>query len=228
MTTSDADRRVSTRAGLARILGLDIVGPLVLYRVCRSAGLPTVWSLVVSGCSPGLGVVVDYLRWRTLEVVGAIVLTGITFSVVLALISGSPKAVLLESAATTAGFGLLCFLSLKSRRPLMFYFVQAFRGGRHSDEGVGIDEAYGTYRQTRHYFRTITIVWGTANLVQAAGLAIVVQLVSTGVALVFNKTVPWCIFAVLFVWTYRWGMRMRAEVTALEEQAMQAQGAAAG
>ena len=45
----------------------------------------------------------------------------------------------------------------------------------------------------------------------------IVQVVSTGVALVFNKTVPWIGFSLLFVWTYRWGMRMRAEVTALEE-----------
>jgi hypothetical protein len=207
----------SDRAATARIVGLDVVGPLLLYRICRSAGVAQVWSLVISGCSPGLGVLIDYARWRTLEVVGAIVLTGITFSVVLALISGSPKAVLLEAAATTAGFGLLCLISLLSRRPLMFYFVQAFRGGRHSEEGVGMNEAYDVYPQTRHYFRTITVVWGVANLIQAAVLAVIVQLVSTGVALVFNKTVPWIGFAILFVWTYRWGMRMRAEVTALEE-----------
>ena len=204
------------------------MGPLLLYRICRSAGMPTVWSLVISGCSPGLGVLIDYIRWRTLEVVGAIVLMGITFSVVLALISGSPKAVLLESAAVTAGFGILCFVSLLARRPLMLYFVQAFRGGRHSEEGVGMEEAYGTYPQSRRYFRTITVVWGIANLAQAAALATIVQLVSPGAALVFNKTVPFVGFTLLFAWTYRWGMRMRAEVTALEEQALQAQGAAAG
>ena len=211
-----------------RIVGLDVVGPLLLYRVCRSAGMPTVWSLVISGCSPGLGVLIDYARWRTLEIVGAVVLTGIAFSIALALISGSPKAVLLESALTTACFGLLCFISLLRRRPLMFYFVQAFRGGRHSEEGVGMEAAYGTYLQTRHYFRTITVAWGAANLVQAAALATIVQLVSPGAALVFNKTVPFVGFALLFAWTYRWGMRMRAEVTALEEQAPQAQGATAG
>lgn len=220
--TSTSDRKAT-----ARIVGLDVVGPLVLYRVCRSAGVPTVWSLVISGCSPGLGVVVDYVRWRTLEVVGAIVLMGITFSVVLALISGSPKAVLLESAATTAGFGLLCFLSLLTRRPLIFYFAQAFRGGRHSEEGTVMDAAYDVYPQTRHYFRTVTVVWGIANLIQAAALAVIVQLVSTGVALVFNKTVPWIGFVLLFMWTYRWGERMRAEVTALAEQAPASQAAAA-
>lgn len=217
----------SDRLATVRLVGLDVVGPLVLYRVCRSLGMPTVWSLVISGCSPGLGVVIDYVRWRTLEVVGAIVLTGIAFSVILALVSGSAKAVLLESAATTAGFGLLCFLSMLSRRPLMFYFVQAFRGGRHSEEGVNMEAAYASYPQSRHYFRTITVVWGAANLVQAAILATIVQLVSTGVALVFNKTVPWIGFGLLFVWTYRWGMRMRAEVLALEERAPQGEGAAA-
>ena len=217
----------SDRVATVRLVGLDIVGPLVLYRVCRSAGVPTVWALVISGCSPGIGVLIDYVRWRTLEVVGAIVLAGITFSIVLALISGSAKAVLLESAATTAGFGLLCFLSLMSRRPLLFYFAQAFRGGRHSDEGADMEAAYGTYPQSRHYFRTVTVVWGVANLIQAAALAVIVQLVSTGVALVFNKTVPWIGFGLLFVWTYRWGMRMRADVIALEEQAVVEEGAAA-
>jgi len=43
---------------------------------------------------------------------------------------------------------------------------------------------------------------------------------------VFNKTVPWIGFGLLFVWTYRWGMRMREEVTALGEQAMTSDGAA--
>lgn len=217
----------SDRAATVRIVGLDVAGPLLLYRICRTAGLPTVWSLVISGCSPGFGVLIDYVRWRTLEVVGAVVLTGIAFSVVLALVSGSAKAVLLESAATTAGFGLLCFLSLMTRRPLIFYFAQAFRGGRHSEEGTGMDAAYDVHTQTRHYFRTVTVVWGIANLVQAAALAVIVQLVSTGFALVFNKTVPWIGFGLLFVWTYRWGMRMRAEVTALEEQALTSDEAAA-
>ena len=91
-----------------------------------------------------------------------------------------------------------------------------------------MDAAYATYPQSRHYFRTVTIVWGIANLFQAVGLAILVQLVSTGVALVVNKTVPWAMFAVQFAWAYRWGMRMRAEVAELDAKALEAEGAAAG
>ena len=66
-----------SRLSAVRVIGLDIVGPLVTYRLLRSAGVSQVWSLVLSGCLPGIGVVFDYVRWRTLEVVGAIVLGGI-------------------------------------------------------------------------------------------------------------------------------------------------------
>ena len=203
-------RRPSQRVAQLRVIGLDIVGPLVAYRLFRSAGVSQVWSLVLSGCLPGIGVAFDYVRWRTLEVVGAIVLGGIAFSVVLALISGSTKAVLLEGAATTAAFGVACFVSLTRHRPLLFYFIQAFYGGRHSEEGMQLESDYAEYDVVRHFFRTVTVVWGVAYLVEAAVLAVVVQVVSTGAALAFNRIAPWLVSGLLFVWSYRWGMRLRA------------------
>jgi hypothetical protein len=199
------------RLAAARVVGLDLVGPLVVYRLCRTGGVPAVWALVLSGGSPGLGVVIDYLRWRTLEVVGAVVLTGIVLSVILALISGSTKAVLLEGAAGTAGFGVLCFLSLWRRRPLLFYFVQAFYGGRHSDEGTSLEQDFDTREPARRFFRIITAVWGAAYVVEAVALALIVQSVSTGEALAFNRILPWVVGGVLFAWSYRWGMRLRAQ-----------------
>jgi hypothetical protein len=201
----------SQRAAQVRVIGLDIVGPLVAYRLLRSAGVSQVWSLVLSGCLPGIGVVFDYVRWRTLEVVGAIVLGGIALSVVLALISGSTKAVLLEGAAGTAAFGVACFASLGRHRPLLFYFIQAFYGGRHSEEGVRLEADYAEYDVVRHFFRTVTVVWGAAVLVEAAALAVVVQVVSTGSALAFNRIAPWVVNGLLFAWSYRWGMRLRAQ-----------------
>src|SRR4051812_24950551 len=164
---------------MARIIGLDVAGPLITYRLCRSGGLPQVWSLVLSGALPGFGVLFDYVRWRTLEVVGAIVLAGIALSVVLALISGSTKAVLLEGAAGNGAFGVVCLLSLRRHHPLLFYFIQTFYGGRHPDEGAALEEAYSTIEQVRSYFRLVTAVWGVVYVVEAAALAVVVQLVST-------------------------------------------------
>ena len=199
------------RAGAARIIGLDLVGPLLVYRLCRSAGMSQVWSLVVSGTTPGLGVLIDYVRWRTLEVVGAVVLFGIGLSLALALVSGTTKAVLLEGALSTGVFGGVCLLSITWQRPLLFRFIQAFYGGAHTDEGKSLDESYVSFAEARAFFRTGTTVWGLAYLGEAAAKAIVVQFVSTGAALTVNRVVPAAVFGVLFAWTYRWGMRLRGQ-----------------
>lgn len=153
----------------------------------------------------------DYVRWRTLEVVGAIVLVGIAFSIGLALISGSPKAVLLESAAGNGAFGVVCLASLWRRRPLLFYFIQAFYGGRHSGEGADLETAHDGVPEVRSFFRLVTVVWGVVYVIEAVVLALVVQAVSTGAALVFNKTVPWVVLAVLIAWAFRRGNRLRAQ-----------------
>jgi intracellular septation protein A len=202
---------VSSRAAIARTIGLDIVGPLVIYRVCHGAGLPTVWSLVVSGSAPGLGVLLDWLRWRTLEVLGAVVLGGIAVGIVLAVVSGNPKFVLLEAALTTTAFGVACLVSLTRRRPLIFYFAQAFYGGRHTRAGAELDADYVRFADARSFWRTVTIVWSIAYFVEAIGLVILVQTVSTGTALIFNRTGPPAVSLLLIAWALSWGNRLRAE-----------------
>ena len=85
---------------MTRMLGLDIIGPLVAYQLLRSAGLAEVWSLVLAGTLPGFGVLVDYLRWRTLDVVGVVVLGGIGLSCVQGgVLAGAAKIVAVDVLA---------------------------------------------------------------------------------------------------------------------------------
>ena len=210
-TDSQPVRPTSRRAGVARIALLDIAGPLVVYRVCRDAGVSEVWSLVISGLPPGIGVMFDLLRWRTLEVVGAVVLGGITLSIVLAFISNNPHVVLLEGAALTAAFGVACLASLNRRRPLIFYFAQAFYGGRHSTDGLELDADFDRYADARSFWKIVTAVWGITYLAEAIVRAVVIQYVSTGAALSFNRIVPWLLSGLLFGWTFWWGNRLRRE-----------------
>jgi hypothetical protein len=196
---------------MVRTVGLDIAGPLVVFRVCRSAGVPTIWSLVASGCLPALGVLIDWVRWRTLEVVGAVVLAGIVLGIVLAVVSHDPKLLLLDGAATTAAFGIGCFVSLTRRRPLIFYFAQAFYGGRHSPAGAELDSEYIQYRQARSFWRTVTVVWAITYLVEATVLVLVIESEPTGVALTFNRITPGLTSVVLVLWTLWWGNRLRAD-----------------
>lgn len=213
----------SRRAGVLRLVGLDIVGPLLVFRLCDVVGMPEVWSLVVSGALPALGVAVDWVRWRALEMVGAVVLGGIALSVVLALISNDTKVVLLEGAATTAAFGVACLVSVRLRRPLIFYFAQAFYGGRHSVDGAELDTDYDESPRARSFWRTVSMVWGLTYLVQAGVAAVVVQTQPTSTALTFNRTVPWLVFGVLFSWAFAWGNRLWIRGSARESHTTSAE-----
>ena len=219
METRQGGAVISRRAGVLRTVGLDIVGPLVVYEACRAAGVPTVWALVVSGFPPAIGVLLDWVRWRTLEVVGAVVLCGIGLSIVLALLSKDPTVVLLEGAAMTAAFGVACVVSLSRRRPLIFYFAQAFFGGRHSADGAELDADYDQYRKARFYWRVVTVVWACAYFAEAMAKTVVVQNASTQTALAFNRTAPWVVSGILLAWMFWWASRLRAEKADAEAEA---------
>jgi hypothetical protein len=199
----------SRRADMLRTVGLDIIAPLIVYRLLRGAGMSTVWSLVLSGLPPGLGVAIDWRRTRSLDAVAVVVLSGIALNVVMALVTSDPKWVLLDGAATTGVFGLACALSLRWRRPLIFRFAQSFYGGAHTDAGRELDFEYDKYDRARWYWRVVTAVWGGTHLFEAAALAAVVQTAGTGTALAFNRIAPWLITAALFAWMFGWAARLR-------------------
>ncbi|HET8559555.1 MAG TPA: VC0807 family protein [Marmoricola sp.] len=207
---------------LARIGLLDLIGPLVVYALCRHAGMPTVWALVTSGATPGVGVAADWLRWRALEVVGTIVLVGIALSVVLALVSDDTSVVLLEGAILTVGFGLACLASLPRRRPLMFYFAQTYYGGRHSSPGAELDVEFESRREARAFWRIVTVVWALAYVVEGLARVVVIQSVPVAAALAVNRIAPWVVSAVLFGWTLWWGSRLRGQVAGVAESPHQA------
>jgi hypothetical protein len=195
-----------------RIVGLDVAGPLVVYALCRNAGVDQVWALAVSSALPAVGVAIDWLVWRTLETVAAVVLGGIALTIALAVITDDPRVVLLKGAAATAVFGLACLASLGMRRPLIFHFAQAFYGGRHSAKGAELDADYVRYRKARSFWRVSTIVWGVAYVVEGAVLTAVILTSSTSTALTLNRTLPWVVTGVLFAAVFRWGSRLRAEI----------------
>lgn len=211
MADAPLEGRTSRRIAVLRLFALDVACPLLVYGLCRAAALPPVWSLVLSGAPPGFGVVFDWWRWRGVEAVDAIVLGGIALSVALALVTASPKAVLLEGAAGNGGFGAACLVSLATRRPLIFHFGQAFYGGRRTDQGAELDATYETVERARSFWRASTAIWGVTYVLEAALLATIVETQSSATALVANRTLPWSVFAVLFTVVLRWGKRVRSE-----------------
>jgi len=188
---------------IAKIVIIDVAAPLIAYSLLRSAGMSTVTALVLSGVFPALGVALDVVRHRRLDVVGALVLAGILVGTALGLITHSARLVLMEGSVPTAIFGLACVGSLWTRRPLMYGF---------SVEFIGPDTAKGRemislwqYEGFRHIFRIITAVWGVGFLLEAALRVVIVYNTSTGTALSISKVMPYIWAGIFVAWTVAYG-----------------------
>jgi hypothetical protein len=84
----------------------DVAAPLAAYSLLRSAGLPAVTALLLSGVFPAAGVAIGVIRNRRLDVVGALVLAGILLGTVLGLVSGNPRLLLVDGSVPTTVFGV--------------------------------------------------------------------------------------------------------------------------
>lgn len=209
----DAERRTgSGSAGdrirpIAKILVVDIAAPLVTYSVLRAAGLSTVTSLVLSGVIPAIGVAAGIIRKHRLDVIGALVLAGIVVGTVLGLVTHDPKLVLMEGSVPTAVLGVVCLVSLFTRRPLMFSFALEFTGP-DTPNGREMSRLW-QYEEFRRIFRVITTVWGVGFLLEAALRVIIVYGTSTGTALASSKVTPLVWAGALSVWTAAYGARQK-------------------
>jgi hypothetical protein len=193
----------------AKIVVLDIAGPLAAYLLLRSAGQSAVHALILSGAVPAVGVITGLIRQRHLDFVGVLVLAGIAVGTVLGLVSGNARLVLVEGSVPTAVFGVLCLGSLWSRRPLIFRFALEFMGagtprGRHF-------EGLWRYPGFRHTFRLFTVVWGVVYLAEAAARVVVVEMTTTATALTVSKVMPYAVAAVLAGWMTAYGRRGKRE-----------------
>jgi intracellular septation protein A len=209
-TSSDARRTAGTTAAkggqlrsITMIVVFDIAAPLVAYQVLRSAGLTAVTALLLSGVFPALGVTINAIRHRRLDVVGALVLAGIAVGTILGALSHSTRLVLVEGSVPTAIFGVACLGSLWARHPLMFSFAREFTGP-DTAKGQEMTRLW-QYEGYRRVFRVITLVWGVAFLIEAALRVVIVYNTSTGTALALSKITPFLFAGIMVAWTVAYG-----------------------
>ena len=182
---------------IAMIVIFDVAAPLAAYSLLRSAGLTAVTALLLSGVFPALGVTISVIQNRRLDVVGALVLTGIVVGTVIGLVSHNARLVLAEGSVPTAVFGVACLGSLWARRPLMFSLAREFTGP-DTARGQEMTRLW-QYEGYRRVFRVITAVWGVAFLIEAALRAVIVYNTSAGTALAISKVMPFVFAAIMSV-----------------------------
>lgn len=202
------ERQLRFRSLLPTLV-FDIVGPLVAYYGLKAAGLSNVSALILSGVLPAVRVIGGLARDRKIDAIGLLVLAGIVVGTVVGLVSHSAKLFLLEGIVPTAVFGVLCFGSLATSRPLMYRIALTFVGPETKRGREFID--LWIHEGFRHVFRVITAVWGAAFIVEAGLKAVIVESTSISTAKAITQVMPYVVFALVMVWNISYGKRRQAE-----------------
>lgn len=163
--------RLSRTRSAALAAVANIVAPMVVYYGLRAAGVSQLTALLVTSVPPALHAGITAVRTRTADVIGLLVLIGILSGVVTALLSGSPRDLLVRNAWVSAALSIGALATLRAERPLTFVMTRAVLPHRMAL----MDRLWDTDDGFRAAWRRITISWGAA-LVVDAGLRVLIAL----------------------------------------------------
>ena len=185
------------------ILVFDLAGPLVSYSLLHSNGMSTVAALIISGVFPALGIAIGAVVDRRLDIIGVVVLAGLVVGTVAGLVSNNARLYLVEGAVPSLVFALACLISLRSSKPLIYRFAVELLGSETA-KGREVTGAW-QYPGFRRAFQVITLAWGILYLFEVAARLVVVEIATTGMALLFSKLVPYVCGFALSLWTLGYG-----------------------
>lgn len=188
------------RSTLRRIAILDVVAPFLAIMALLHNGVPPLTAYAAASIFPASSIVFSWFERRSADVVGIGVLVGIASSLLLALLTNDPRFGLVRAAPSFAMFGIACFISLATRRPLMFFVARAIATGGDGARIAAFDARLAV-PAFRRVMRHLTFVWGAGTLTHAAyGLA-VAFLLPAGVAVLAEPPLAVAIIAALLLWT---------------------------
>lgn len=191
----------------------DVLLALVIFQVATSHGASDTAAYLLSSIGPVVGLGVEFVRHRRVDVVSLVILAVIGLSLIVSLVgSTDPKVLLLKDSVLTGGIGLVILISLTPlfRRPLMFYLGRKF-GTDGTVEGVAWWDSLWQYESFRHSQRVITAAWGVGFVLEAILKAVWVLVLPFNVAYALNQVGPLLVTVGLMAWTMIYARRVRRD-----------------
>jgi|SRR5579884_1433750 len=215
-TPSQAPSRGAIIRSLLPSIIISGVLPYVLY-ILLSPHLPQVTALAVTAVPALIYTLVGFVWNRRIDLIGAIALITIAIGIISALLIHDPHVFLIRESFFTAGYGILCLVSLLFPRPLMFYFGRYFVGGNDPAKMANYD-ALWQYPYFRFTNRIVTIIWGVGFLGEAIVRTILVYNLSTAQFLAISPIVLYGITIGLIVITMLYGRHARRRGAEMRRQ----------
>ena len=157
-------------ASLGRQVGglvFDIAAPIALYYGLRAAGLSSLQALAIGAVIPAASAAWVLIRQRRANMVALLVLGTIAASLIISVISHSPRFLLAKDGLITSVWGIWFLASLGARRPAAFLFARPLLEGRRAFAVRDWDALWDAEPRFRRIWRVSTVIWGLALLADA-------------------------------------------------------------
>jgi len=188
--------------------------PIGVYFLVRSHVHTDTQALVIAGGFSVAWIVLQFVRQRKVDAVGAVVLFGFAVGVVSStLLGGNAYVLKVRDAAFTALFGVACIVTLFTHdRPALFYVGRYLSAGSDPAKVSAFDRMHEA-PTGRHAFRVLSVVWGIGLVVEAGARMTLADLLPTGTFLAVSPFITASVIGSLFAFTAVYTKRAQLAAT---------------
>jgi hypothetical protein len=189
--------------------------PIGVYFLVRSHVRTDIAALVVAGSFSAGWILLQFLRQRRVDAVGAIVLFGFVVGLVSStLLGGNAYVLKVRDGFFTALFGVACIVTVFTHdRPTLFYVGRYLSAGNDPHRVAAFDQLH-ELPIGRRTFRVLSVVWGIGLVVEAALRLTLADILPTGTFLAVSPFITVSVIGSLFAFTAVYTRRMRDEAAA--------------
>lgn len=190
--------------------------PIGVYFLVRGHVNSDTAGLIVAGSVSVAWIVLQFVRRRTVDLIGMIVLTGFVVGVGSStLLGGNAYVLKVRDTVFTALFGVACIVTIFTHdRPALFYVSRYLSAGNDPAKVSAYDRLHEV-PIGRHTFRVLSVVWGIGLVVEASIRLTLADVLTTGAFLAAGPFVTASVIGGLFAFTALYSKRAQMAAAAL-------------
>ena len=176
--------------------------PIGVYFIVRHHVHGDTPALIIAGCVSAAWVLIEFVRRRTVDIIGVAVLVGFAAGVLTSLAFGGNDYMLkVRDGFFTLLFGIACIVTLYTHdRPAFFYLSRYFSAGNDPVKTSAFDRLHDVPRG-RHTFRTLSVIWGIGLVVEASSRLALAKMLPTGTFIAVSPFITGSVLGSLVVFT---------------------------
>ena len=186
--------------------------PIGVYFLVRHRVHSDAQALIIAGSFSVAWIVVQWVRQRKIDFVGAVVLFGFVVGVGCSVaLHGNTYALKIRDAFFTALFGAACVITVFTHeRPTLFYVSRYLSAGNDPDK-VSAYNRLLDHPTGRRTFAVLSVVWGIGLMAEAGLRMALADLLPTGTFVAVSPAITGPIIGSLFAFTIVYAKRAQLE-----------------